>query len=89
MNWQVYIIECQDATFYTGITTDVLKRYQRHAQMQGAKYFRAHQPLRLVYVEIGHTRSTASKREIAIKKLTRIQKIQLLSSDANVVVEFS
>lgn len=88
MNWQVYIILCSDQSLYTGISNDVLKRYQQHACQQGAKYFRGRRPQQLVYVETGHDRSSASKRENAIKKLTHAQKIALLISENNRATEF-
>lgn len=82
------MIECSDATFYTGISTDVLRRYQQHLLQLGAKYFRGRQPQQLVYVEVGHTRSSASKRESAIKKLRRSEKLLLLNAACNVVAEY-
>jgi len=88
VNWQVYIILCTDDSLYTGITIDVARRFNQHADRQGAKYFRGRQPKQLVYVEIGHDRSSASKREIAIKKLARLEKLQLLVSDSNKVGNF-
>ncbi len=89
MTWQVYIILCSDETLYTGITVDVARRFSQHAERQGAKYFRGRQPKQLVYVEIGHDRSSASKREIAIKKLPRLEKLQLLASEGNQIQNFS
>ena len=83
MQWQVYIILCNDNSLYTGITNDVTKRFNQHAGRQGAKYFRGRQPKQLVYVETGHDRSSAAKREFVIKKLTRLEKIQLLTSGIN------
>lgn len=83
MKWQVYIILCTDNSLYTGITVDVARRFNQHADGQGAKYFRGRQPKLLVYVETGHDRSSASKREIVIKKLPRLEKLQLLASDSN------
>ena len=78
------MIHCTDDSLYTGISTDVEKRYTQHAlQQQGAKYFRGRKPKQLVYMESGHSRSTATMREIEIKKLTRTDKIQLISSLAN------
>jgi putative endonuclease len=68
---------------YTGITTDLEKRYQQHIAQKGAKYFRGRQPKKLVYQESGHNRSSASKREIEIKKLLRSDKIQLILSKEN------
>jgi len=78
--WFVYIIHCSDDSLYTGITTDLERRYKQHSQQQGAKYFRGRQPKELVYQEGGHNRSTASKREIEIKKLSRVNKLQLIAS---------
>jgi len=83
MTWNVYIILCTDQSLYTGITNDVERRFNQHKDQQGAKYFRGRQPKSLVYLETGHDRSSASKREIAIKKLPRSEKLQLLGSDFN------
>jgi putative endonuclease len=88
MHWSVYIIRCSDGSLYTGITNDVQRRFHDHARGLGAKYFRGRQPKELVYVETGHDRSSASKREIAIKKLPRPHKLRLLSSDLNRVIDF-
>jgi putative endonuclease len=83
MNWHVYMILCSDQSLYTGISNDVLKRYQQHVCQQGAKYFRGRSPQQLVYVEGGHSRSSASIRERAIKKLTRMQKLALIATAGN------
>ena len=83
MNWQVYIIVCTDNSLYTGITTDVERRFREHAGSRGAKYFRGRRPGKVVYLEGGHTRSTASKREAAIKNLLRVDKLQLIASNSN------
>lgn len=83
MPWFVYMIRCSDGSLYTGITNDVQRRFQQHTDGLGAKYFRGRQPEALVYVETGHDRSSASKRESAIKKLPRTEKLQLLASAMN------
>ena len=83
MNWQVYIIVCADNSLYTGITTDIERRFREHAGVQGAKYFRGRTPDKVVYLEGGHSRSTASKREAAIKKLLRADKLRLIASNSN------
>ena len=83
MNWQVYIILCTDNSLYTGITTDMERRFRQHADSKGAKYFRGRGPGKVVYLEDGHTRSTASKREAVIKKLLRADKLQLIASNCN------
>ncbi len=88
MIWSVYIILCTDNTLYTGITLDVFRRFKQHETGQGAKYFRGRQPKQLVYLEPGHNRSTATKREIDLKKLSRLEKAKLIESDSNKLAEF-
>ena len=83
MNWQVYIILCKDNSLYTGITTDVQRRFAQHLAGTGAKYFRGHSPLRLVYLEDGHNRSSASRREAEIKRLRPEDKRRLSESPEN------
>jgi putative endonuclease len=85
MSWQVYIVLCSDDTFYTGITTDLQRRFRQHASGRGAKYFRGRQPVKVVYQEKGHTRSSAGKRELEIKTLARIDKRNLISSERNII----
>jgi putative endonuclease len=86
MIWLVYMILCADNSFYTGITTDVERRFRQHADKRGAKYFRGHEPRGVVYLESGHTRGSASKREAAIKGLSRADKSLLLASALNEIV---
>ncbi len=83
MNWQVYMILCSDDSLYTGITVDVQRRFSQHLSGAGAKYFRGHIPLQLVYLESGHDRSSASQREAWIKKLRPNEKRQLIVSAIN------
>ena len=83
MNWQVYIILCADGSLYTGITTDVERRFNEHAAGKGARYFRGHTPSKVVYLECGHDRSSASRREVAIKKLRPDAKRRLIASAEN------
>lgn len=80
MNWQVYIILCSDGSLYTGITTDMDRRLRQHRKGRGAKYFRGRSPEKVVYLETGHSRSSAAKREAAIKALTHAGKGLLLSA---------
>jgi len=79
MDWSVYIISCSDNSLYTGIAKDVSRRFRQHAEGKGAKYFRGRQALTVAYVEIGHDRVSASKREKAIKSMTREQKLRLIT----------
>lgn len=78
--WYVYMLECADGSFYTGITVDVEKRLQEHNENNrlGAKYTRARRPVRVVYVESVEDRSLASRREHELKQLTRAQKESLV-----------
>ncbi len=79
--WSLYIIEASDASLYTGITTDVERRFEEHLNCQkGARYFNGRTPVRIVYREDGHTRSSASRREMEIKKLSRREKQDLVAS---------
>ena len=77
--WYVYIIRATDQSLYTGITTDVERRFAEHQSGRaGAKYFRGRSPVELVLVESGYDRSSASIRESQIKKLSREQKLELI-----------
>lgn len=80
MNWHLYMIRCSDDTLYTGITTDIKRRFDQHASGRGAKYFRGRQPIEIVYEESGHTRSSAARREAEIKMLTRAEKLIFILS---------
>lgn len=81
MSYFIYILECNDGSLYTGITTNIEKRIAEHnTSTKGAKYTKARRPVKLVYQEASENRSTASKREYAIKKLSRLKKIQLIQS---------
>lgn len=133
--WLVYMIRCDDDSLYTGITTDMARRWNEHSSWnensswnersgwsehdsssernneekidrlhggrckdavgvaenspsttklnRGAKFFRGRKPLQLAYIESGHNRSSASRREAAIKQLSRAAKLQLLTADRN------
>jgi putative endonuclease len=74
----VYILKCRDGTLYTGITTDVLRRFAEHKAGKGGAYTRAHGASKMVYKEKSPNRSSASKREAEIKKLSREQKLKLI-----------
>ncbi len=79
MSYFVYILECSDETLYTGITKDVQKRLDEHNNShKGAKYTKTRRPVKLLYKESSADRSSASKREYEIKKLTREKKLQLI-----------
>jgi putative endonuclease len=77
MNY-IYIVECSDGTLYTGWTTEIKRRVQEHNSGRGAKYTRARRPVVLRYSEEFDTKEEALKRECAIKKLSRKEKIKLI-----------
>ena len=78
----VYIVQCADNTFYTGIATELERRIEEHnGSDKGAKYTRVRRPVRLVYCEEYPDRSSASKREYEIKKkMSRADKLKLIEA---------
>lgn len=78
--WQLYILRCGDNTLYCGITKDLTARLEAHRTGRGAKYTRGRSPLTLVYTEECADHSTALKRELQVKKLTRSQKEALIQN---------
>ncbi len=80
MSWFVYIIEANDKSLYTGITTDLERRFKQHLSGVGAKYFKGKVPVKIVYTELAVDRSAASIREAEIKKLKHSEKLHLIKS---------
>ena len=79
--YYLYILQCSDGTLYTGITTDLARRVEEHnSGTLGAKYTRGRRPVTVAYSKKFRTRSTASQAESRIKKLSRQEKLDLLSS---------
>lgn len=78
--WHLYILHCGDGSLYTGITDDVSRRLAMHQAGKGAKYTRGRNPLSLAYTEALGDHSAALRREIAVKRLTRAEKIALCKS---------
>lgn len=75
----VYVLLCKDATLYTGWTTDLEHRLKAHNDKKGAKYTKARLPVQMVYSESFPTKSEALKRECAIKKMSREEKMLMIS----------
>ncbi|MEF9934005.1 MAG: GIY-YIG nuclease family protein [Clostridium sp.] len=75
----IYILKCSDNTLYTGWTTNLNRRLKTHLSGKASKYTRARLPVEMVYSESFLTKSEAMKREAAIKKLTRKEKLNLIS----------
>ena len=80
----VYILECEDGSYYTGYTTDPKRRIDQHFSGKGAKYTRSHKPIRMVYLEKHDEKKDAMSREWHIKHLSRREKeILILTSIEN------
>lgn len=78
-DWFVYIVEAENGHFYTGITTDLNRRFSEHqTKATGARFFNTSPAKKMVFNEWHPDRSSASKREAAIKKLNRKAKIALI-----------
>ncbi|MFN8369043.1 MAG: GIY-YIG nuclease family protein [Bacteriovoracaceae bacterium] len=79
--WYVYIIETDKGFYYTGITTDIDRRFKEHKsnKKKGARFFRSSKPIKIIYFEKYENRSLATKREIEIKKMTKLQKVLLVN----------
>jgi putative endonuclease len=78
--WHVYILRCADSSLYTGITTDLGNRLKQHNLGKASKYTRVRLPVKIIWSEDSHTESSAKKREAAIKKLSRQEKLNLIKS---------
>lgn len=78
MKWFIYMLQCSDDTIYTGYTNDVDKRVAKHNKGKGAKYTKGRLPVLLVYYEQHPSKSSAMKREYAIKQLSKDEKIKLM-----------
>lgn len=80
----VYILLCSDGTLYTGYTTDPSRRLEEHNKGTGAKYTRSRLPVSMVYIEEGSDLSWGLRREAAIKKLTRREKLKLIEKAGDI-----
>lgn len=78
--YYVYILECEDHSYYTGWTNDLNKRYHAHVSGKGARYTKAHPPLACVYYEAYPDQSSAMKREYELKQWSHEAKAQLIET---------
>ncbi len=92
MEYYTYILRCSDGSLYTGITTDLARRFSEHAGgigRAGAKYTAAKKPVAFECAFACPDRSNASRLEAAIKRLTRSQKLRLIGGEDSVLGEFA
>ena len=75
--WFCYVLECADGTFYTGITNSIDRRLAMHNRRRASRYTRGRLPVRLVHAEPYRDRASASRREIEVKKMSRVKKRRL------------
>jgi putative endonuclease len=78
-SWVVYIIQTESGKLYTGITNNMEARLAAHKNKKGARFFHFSTPLKVIYQEQHPNRSEATKRELAIKKMSRQEKLLLIS----------
>ena len=83
--WFVYILKCEDGSFYTGMTSDLERRFQEHKDRKGGHYTSSHIVTERVYSEEFETRSQALKREAQIKGWSREKKLVLINANVGVV----
>jgi len=76
----LYLLLCEDNSIYTGITTDVKRRFKEHKEGTASKYTRAHGAKKILYTEKFKTKGAALKREAKIKKCSRKWKLELMSN---------
>ena len=84
--WYLYLIECVDGSYYTGVTTNVGRRFEQHMKGVGARYTRSHKPLRLLASRPVGTRSEALKAELAVKRLPKEDKLAAVASPSDIQV---
>ena len=80
VEWSIYVLRCEDGSLYTGITTDVQRRFLEHQAQnnKSSKYCRSNYPLQIVYSQVIGTKSEALKKECYIKSLTKLKKEEFI-----------
>lgn len=81
--YYTYILKCSDGVLYTGYTVNLAQRVLHHNNGKGAKFTRGRGPVEVVYFEVHPSKSQAMTREIEIKRLSRIEKLKLISGENN------
>jgi len=80
VTWTVYLLRCGDGSLYTGITNDLQQRLEAHRRGKASAYTRARRPVVLAYQEAASDRGSALKREAAIRRLSRVEKLAMCSA---------
>jgi putative endonuclease len=82
--YYLYLLLCANKSIYTGITTDVTRRFIEHQSGKAARYTRAHKVVKILYTEEHPDRSSALKREAEIKKLPRVKKLAFIEQNSQI-----
>ena len=82
--WFLYMLQCSDLTFYTGITKDLERRFKMHSEGRAARYTRTRLPVEMVYREKCRTRTEALTRECVVKALPKAKKLALIENGGTV-----
>ena len=77
-DWELYILKCRDGSFYTGITTDLERRFKMHQNGKASRYTRTRRPVEVLYHEKCGSRTQALVRECAVKEFSRKKKEELI-----------
>ncbi len=80
-SWELYILKCRDGSFYTGITTDLERRFKMHQDGKASRYTRTRRPVEVLYHEKCGSRTQALVRECAVKEFSRKKKEELIASN--------
>ena len=83
--YYVYILECANKALYTGITTDLKRRFAQHKAGEGGHYTSSNRAVKIRYYEVCKDRSEATKREIQIKRWSRTKKLALIKADRGIL----
>jgi putative endonuclease len=78
MGWSLYVLKCKDGTYYTGITNDLSRRVQQHNEGTASRYTRSRRPVKVIFQEPCRGKSSALKKEYAVKSLTRKMKVEYI-----------
>jgi len=87
--WYIYILRCNDGSFYTGSTTDISRRLNEHNSGKGGNYTVTRRPVELIYKEPSPSRSLAQKREAQIKRWSKEKKLALVSHNQTLLKNLS
>jgi putative endonuclease len=79
--WSLYVAECSDGSYYTGIAKDVEKRIEAHNAGKGAKYTATRGPVRLIFQEVQMDYSAALRREYQVKSLPKHRKVRFIQGE--------